>query len=203
MTSLVLMYVYFDDRGNIKAITPESDSALQQQYDQTMLPLSDVAPFLSGKKNAFDYVIKGLKKLTGTSYVLSKKFSNINLERTLENYLTKIESTSDLEPIIKVTAFTKSNRITVALNESYKELFTLGSQEEKDQVEEFLTSPPSKIYITRKSNPYHYLHSFTFVPRDLYYNGTAEIAMPEHLDIRNSSAYTKRIVSSYIYVVRE
>lgn len=203
MVSLVLMYVYFDQNGDIKAITPTADTGLSQQYTQTMLPLADVEPFLTGKRSSFDYIIKSVKKLAGNTYVLAKKFSNVNLARSLDSYLTKVENDSQVEPAIKIVAYTNWNGMALILNEAYKELYDIGTDEEKEKIEEFLTSGISYVYITEKSNPYNLFYDFSFLPKELYDAGKLEFKLPDEIDLRNSSAYTKRLVSSYSYTIKE
>lgn len=203
MVSLVLMYVYFDAAGDIKAITPTADLGIGKDYEHTMLPLSEVEAFLIGKKSTFDYVIKGVKKLSGKTYKLTKKFSNVNLSRSLDSYLTKISSSSDIEPAIRIYATIKWNRITLQINPSYKELYDIGLDEEKEKIDEFLSSGVSHIYITEKGNPYNLFYTVSFLPKDLYEKEKIDIKLPDEIDLRNSGAYTKRLVSSYSYAIRE
>ena len=55
---LEFMYVYFDNSGNIKAITPIKEAYNETYFSMAMLPLSEVEGFLSGKKNPSDFLIE-------------------------------------------------------------------------------------------------------------------------------------------------
>jgi hypothetical protein len=199
---LVLMYVYYDKNGDIKAITPTEDGAFDKSYNHVLLPLAEVEPFILGKKNSFDYMIKTTKKLTGDSSKLVKKYSNVNLTRSMDNYLTKVSTSSETEPVVKIIV-NSGNVISLQLNQSYKDMYEEGSEEEKEKIDEFVTSGISAIHITEKNNPYNLFTTISFSPRKLFDNLRIEFKYPEDLDLSSSSAYTKRLVASYQYVIKE
>jgi predicted nucleotide-binding protein (sugar kinase/HSP70/actin superfamily) len=203
MKQLILMYVYFDKNGDIKAITPSETEMYSKDYRHIMLPLEQVEDFITGKKNTFDYLIKTLKKITGETYKLTKKFANVSITRSLDTYLTKVNTYAPTEPVVKILTHIPHRSVTVSLNKSFKEMYTEGTEEEIEKIEEFINSGMSTVYITEKNNPYNFYARIDFVPRELFEKLTISVAAPEHVDLRNSSAYTKRLVESYQYVIKE
>lgn len=200
----VLMYVYFDRNGDIKAITPTASEVFSKDYEHMMVPLTEVEPFIMGTKNTFDYTVKRIKKVTGESFKLIRKVASVNITRSLDNYLTKISPYHlDSDPVLRVIYKARYNVISLFLNETYKQLYNDGLEEEIEQIEAFLNSGRSIIYITEKNNPYSLLFSFEFLPKDLFENLTLDFPVGEEVDLRNSSAYTKRLVDSYQYVIKE
>lgn len=203
MSSLVLMYVYFDGKGNIKAITPNEDQGISTDYEYAMFPISEVEHFMTGNKNLFNFQVKKVKKASGDTYEILKKQTTIDLTRSLNNYLNKIETTGVIDPIIKIVANPVSGKVTLSMNEGFKELQTYGTVEEQEIVSDFFAMGLSNIYITAKNNPYHLLFSITFLTKQLFDEVRMDFTIPEGLDIRNSSAYTKKLVNSYCYIVKD
>lgn len=202
MTALILMYVYFDKKGDIKAITPREDSSFSADYSYAMMPVADVESFLVGKHNPFDYTVKKNQKLGGPAYVISKKVSVVNLVRSIDNYVTKISET-EKSPIIRIIVNARNHTVSIALTDGFKDLYENGSVEEQESVIEFLESGLSTVYLTRKNNPYSLLYNITFSPKELFDRGRMSFNCPETLDLRNSSAYTKRLVNSYRYLIKD
>jgi hypothetical protein len=199
---LILMYVYYDKNGDIKAITPTEDGGFCKNYNHILLPLAEVEPFIQGKKSTFEYMIKRTRKLEADSAKLVKKFLNVNLTRSMDNYLTKVSTESELDPIVKIIAKTSHKTIIVQLNSSYKEMYESGTNEEKEKIEEFINSGLSSVYITEKNNPYNLLTTVSFAPKELFDKLRIVFKYNEDLDISSSSAYTKRLVSSYRYEIK-
>lgn len=203
MKQLILMYVYFDKNGDIKAITPTETEMYSREFRHIMLPLEQIEDFITGKKNTFDYIIKTLRKVTGDTFKLTKKFANVNITRSLDTYLTKVNTHTSTEPVVKIISHISHKSITVELNKSFKEMYAEGTEEEVEKIEEFINSGMSTIYITEMNNPYNFYAKIDFVPRDLFEKLTISVAVPENIDLRKSSAYTKRLVESYFYVIKE
>lgn len=199
MTSLVLMYVFYDKNGDIKAITPTLDEFFSNNFSSATFPLSEVEMFLTAQRNTFDYKVKQTDRISGTVFTLIKKQSNVNYTRTLDSYLTKVEDAKRFEDILTITNITDDNVISVEINKDFKELYIKNecTEEQQESIATFFTSGPSVVYLTKKNNPYHLLFSFTFTPIDLirvdklYFNYTG--------DYTDTSVYTKKLIIGYGY----
>lgn len=203
MKELVLMYVYYDKHGDIKAISPSDIEQYTKSYEYILLPLPEVEPFLLGQKNTFDYIIKKIKKLSGYSPSLTKKFIPIDLIRTLDTYLTEIPEKCDGETIVRINADVSKRKLIITMNELFKEMYNFGTDEEKEIVDNFVEIDSSILYITEKRNPYSLLTTITFIPKELFDKGKLYFDIPNNIDLQNSSAYTKRLVSNYTYSIKE
>ena len=202
MNTLIQMYVYFDKNGDIKAISPHEDLNFVKDYSYAMMPISEVEPFLVGKLNPFDYLVKKNNKLTGPVYIISNKVSTVRLTRSLDSYLTKISDSED-RPAIRVVVDIKRHKISLKLSDGFRDLYENGTVEEQEDIASFIDSDISTICITGRNNPYKLLHSFTFLPKELFDRNALHFDYPETIDLRNSSAYTKRLVNSYRYMIKE
>jgi hypothetical protein len=193
--SSVLMHVYYDKNGDIKAISPSSVGELDKSYSYALLPFSDVEPFILGKRNTAEYMIK--KTVT-----LSKKYLKVNLTRSMDNYLAKVSTDPEFSEVVKIVVNTKQKMITLLLNSSYKDIYEIGTEDERDKMDGFIKSNISHIYITEKNNPYSLLESISFLPKDLFESSRLEFKYHEDLDLSSSSAYTKGLMSTYQYVIK-
>lgn len=202
MVSLVLMYVYFDKNGDIKAITPSLDVALSGQFSIATFPLSEVEPFLLGLKRTFDFTVKKVQRAIGDSYKIVRKEYKINLARSLENYMTQVNTARNEEPILTITTYLSSNTIKLELDPLFRDIPSQGSDEDFSEVENFINYPVSLLYFTEKNNPYHLLHTLKYYPKTLFDSGAIIFDIPPSIDLSNSSVYTKKIISSYGYRIR-
>ena len=201
MKSLILMYVYYDINGDIKAITPSTDHGLAESYSTTTFPLEDVEQFLTGKENPFNYQIKITKTFSKQKIQLIKKALNINYVRTSENYLTKISEINKNENIIIITNNINDNNFSIEISKDFKKLYIHGTDEEKEAIIEFINKGLSTIYITRKNNPYVRLFTISFNTKVLYENDILYFTTDNK--ISNTSAYTKKFIESSAYGYRE
>ena len=202
MASLVLMYVYFDSNNDIKAITPMPDVTLAAGFNSATFPLSDVEMFMTGQKNPFDFTVKKIKRIGGESYVLAKKETHINITRTLDNYLMKISECIEDIPILKIMVDESAKHVTMYLDQSYKDIYKFGVDEERQDVENFINCNDITLYFTRKNDPYYLLHTVIVSPRELFEADKMSIPYPEYIDLSNSSVYTRKVLSSYGYRIR-
>jgi len=196
MTSLISMYVFFDVNGDIKAITPSLDESLTKEFTSSVFSLTEVEPFLTGKRNISDYRIRGTKLSGGTRYRLEKKYSTIVYTRTLDNYLTKIDSKKDDNTIVSVANNVSQRTLTLRLSADFRDGFTIDT--DNDDVQEFINTTKSTIYITEKNNPYKLFYSINFSPRTLFEKGVIYFKYDEPFGT-DTSAYTKKIISGYSY----
>jgi len=199
MTSLVLMYVYYDKNGDIKAITPGLDESFASICDVATFPLTEVEMFLTAQKSTFDYTVAKISSFAGDKFKLQKKPSTISYTRTLDSYLTKIEP-SRAGNIVLIENDTIAKTINIYLSSDFRELQQHGSEEEQESVEDFIRHGYSAIYITERNNPYSLRHTVTFSPRELFEKGSLHFSHEN--DYTNSSAYTKKIIAGYGYKER-
>ena len=62
MNTLVLMYVFYDKNGDIKAITPILDENFSINFSSATFPLAEVEMFLTAQSSTFDYQVNKLTK---------------------------------------------------------------------------------------------------------------------------------------------
>ena len=199
MNTLVLMCVFYDKNGDIKAITPILDENFSINFSSATFPLAEVEMFLTAQSSTFDYQVKQIDKVSGTTYKIVKKQTNVTYTRTLDSYLTKVDDVKRHETILTITNITDDSVISVEINKDFKELYIKNecTEEQQESIATFFTSGPSVVYLTKKNNPYHLLFSFTFTPIDLirvdklYFNYTG--------DYTDTSVYTKKLIIGYGY----
>lgn len=197
MNELIMMYVFFDRNGDIKAIGPSLNSFSFDDCLVTTVPLGDVEPFLTGKKTTYDYQIKKLRTQAGEKFTLTKKIIDVNYVRTLDNFLTEIGPARPGETIISIVNQKFNKSILVEISPEFKEIYTYGTGEQKDDVDEFLKLGQSSIYITEKHNPYRLLFNFSFIPSNLFHKEKLYFSYSNILE--NTSAYTKKLINGYSY----
>lgn len=198
MTPLVLMYVFFDRNGEIKAITPLMDDSLSINFESITCPLAEVEMFLTSEKNPYEYYIKKTERGDGVIYKLTKKVSEIKYTRTLDSYLTKVKDATHHD-IITITNNTLEKIISIEINKDFKiaHIHQYGSKEQQEDTTKFFNNDVSTVYVTKHNNPYHLLFSFTFTPKDLL---ESDILRFKYKDVYNdTSVYTKELISGYGY----
>jgi hypothetical protein len=111
MESLVMMYVYYDTQGNIKSITPAPDKQFNEEFQTATIPLPEVEIFLTGKRNPFDFVVKKVNKGIASEFKIIRKDNNISITRSLDNYLTVID-TDNKAPVIDIIVIPADKKIS-------------------------------------------------------------------------------------------
>lgn len=197
MQTLITMYVFFDKKGNIKAITPDHDPMFEN-YESANFPLSEVEGFLSGSKSSFDYTVQLANQIGSTTYKIVKKVNNVVITRSLDSYITKV-ATSGPKPLLLITADLLTKTISIDLNTNYEEVF---DDENEDRSDVFAGTTPINLYFTKKNNPYHLLHTVPFVPKDLLEDSHLEFQYSNDIDLSSSSVYTKKLISGYGYKIK-
>jgi hypothetical protein len=201
MESLVMMYVYYDTQGNIKSITPVPDKLFEEEFQTATIPLSEVEIFLTGKRNPFDFVVKKINNGIASEFKIIRKDNNISITRSLDNYLTVIDIENEA-PIIDIVVRPADKKIVIKLNNVFRELLTIGTEEEQNSVNEFLKNSDSSIYITKENDPYHLLHTITFSPRNLFDNSVLYFDYPVSINLSSCSGFTVKIINSYKFKVK-
>ena len=203
MTTLVLMYVYYDDEGNIKAISPTPDMFHRDHFKSATFPLADVDAFLTGMKNPFDYTICESRRPGSKSLEIIKKVSTVDLTRTLDNYLTKIDMIKGKDiPTIRVIINLIDKNIRLHLDSNFVKMYKDGNDEEFEDVDAFIKSGLSSMYVTKKNNPYHRLFTILFSPKELFEKGDLYFSYEKSLDFSDISIYTKKLVRIMVSELR-
>lgn len=199
MTTITLMYVYFDKRGDIKAITPILDDSLSENFSVSTFLLNEVTPFLTAERNIFDYYIKTLNRATGVVYKIIKKASNIVYTRNLSAYLTLVPQASYTGNSFTIVNDIKYKVVSIEVDEGMKSLYlaAAGTEDEHERLDNFFNTGSSTIYLTEKNNPYHLLFTFSFMPRELLTNERLYFSYEDTYN--NVSAYTKQLIPGYGY----
>jgi hypothetical protein len=193
------MYVFFDRNGDIKAITPSLDDNLSTSFSTATFPLAEVEAFLTAERNTFDYYVKKIDKISGTTYKLIKKKSDISYTRTLDSYLTKVEDAKRYDNILLITNDVANKVVSVEIDKEFKTAYVgqRGSEEQQETMDDFFSRGPSIVYLTKRNNPYHLLFSFSFTPRDLL--GAEKLYFNYTGDYNEASVYTKKLITGYGY----
>lgn len=195
MNSLVLMYVYFDKNGTVKAISPVPQPMFDGTFTSAMFPMSEVEDFLKSKKSISNYYVKKVGKLTSENYKLVRKSLNVSYTRTLDNYLTKVEDSNPATDIVKIVNDPNYKVVSIELSRDFIDLYTDGTEDDTDTVTHFINRGYSSVYLTKKDNPYHLLFSFTFSTKQLFEEGKLYFNCDK--EFVGTSAYTKKLISGY------
>ncbi len=198
MTSLTMMYVYFDKNGDIKSIGPSPDSSLDTNFNVSMFPLSELEDFLVGKKNPFDFQVKKTVTLAGDNFKLARKVVFVAQTRTLDSYLTKIDERKEGKvPLIRVMNDVEKKVFSIEATKEFLSMAKSDNEDLEEIVSDFVKNGTSTIYITKKNNPYALLYSLPFLPGNLFER--EKLYFPYTDTYTNTSAYTKKLLSGYYY----
>ena len=202
MNPLILMYVYFDQAGDIKAISPDTISSYAGVYSSATFPLSQISIFLEGKANTFNYFIKKDVKGFSSQYLITPKSSvQVSNLRTLDSYLVDISKNTDLDnSIMYVHNDTLARSITVVINPDFVRLLDSGTDSEKKFVESFINIGEISLFFTRKNDPYYLNFTLDFRAAELCKAGT--LYLEHDLDLSKSSVFTRKITNGYRYIER-
>lgn len=201
MSELIMMYVYFDELGDIKCISP-AINPIFIGYKYSTLPLSDVEPFLSAKKNPIDYCMKPVKRVTDVTYKLTRKpVLAVNQLRILDGFLTEVETYArSVEANILIEIFPKDKILKISINPDIKSLHEDGTDEEIEKINTLINTTSSSLFFTRKRDPYYLLETVNFSPRELFSHGIIHVSYTG--DLENTSIYTKKIIDGYGCAIR-
>lgn len=197
MNVLVMMYVFYDINGDIRAIAPSLSDFNDKNCSVATMRLADVEMFLTGKRNPSDYQVTKVRTLSGEKFTLTKKIIEVDYVRTLDNYLTEIAPPAQGQTVISIVNQKSSKTILVEIAPEFKDIYAYGTGEQKDDVDEFLKLGKTSVHITNKHDPYHLLFSFSFTPSDLFHKGLMYFNYAGVCE--NTSAYTKKVISGYGY----
>lgn len=201
MAILEMMYVYFDANGDIKTISPDP-IIVSESYSVRTFPLPEVEEFLTGKKNPFDYYVKATKSIAGPTHKITRKqVLDINYVRTLDNFLTEIQTMpKSSDAFVLIENIIAEKKIKITLNKVVKVLLEDGSDTDQETVTSFINHASASLFFTRKSDPYSLLHTLIFSPKELF--DKSELYWDYAVDLSNSSVYTKILLDGYSYRIK-
>ncbi len=110
---MIIMFVYYDAHGNIRAITPAIDSTQDTTLKYGPIPFSDVEHILTGQKNPLEYIVSELETATGTIHALIKKNQHVNFKRTLNSSLSEIKNE---DASVTIENYISTKTLTVKLH---------------------------------------------------------------------------------------
>lgn len=197
----VLMNVYYDNVGDIKAITPSEDPGLSAEYLFAPIPIAEVELFLLGQRNPYDFYVSKTKANGVEKFKITKKETKVDLTRSLDNFLTKVSDKEVANSILRIIAMPNKKTIRLQVDPEFVKLLTSGDDDERSEVEKFIQQGNSILYFTRYNNPFHHLYSLHFNPRILFQSGELLVSYNEKIDLFNSSVYTKKLLKSYTYKI--
>lgn len=185
------MYVYFDQAGDIKAITPEKDNSLVD-YRMTEMPAIDAVDFLSGIKNVHRYAVVE-DKATGDFVFVSKDTSQDQLS-TLGLYLLEVTDEFYNKHDIMIEHDVRRKHLRITLSGT-------GISKEATIRNKTLIANYNKLsfYFACFGDPNMLICSFDIhvcdlIKCDVYVN------LEHHGDeLDNASLFTKKILSKYHY----
>jgi hypothetical protein len=196
MTSLVMMYVYFDDAGDIKAIAPRPDSSYSAEFSYATFPLKEVEGFITAQKNSFNYTVKEVTKFSGTTYCIVKKAAHVNYTRSVNNYLSLVAPAS-VKSIITIVNDTRQQKISIQLAKDFEDMYNETPDEHQLILEKFLNGAMSELHFTQRNNPYVLLQTVSFSPTELFNRHVLEFKATKILN--NASVYTRKLIDNYGY----
>ena len=195
-----MMYVYFDGSGEIKSISPDPSAAISATYRAIMVPVSDVEGFLLGKKNPFNYFIKGIERLGTTTYTITRK-EPPNAFRNVDNFLTEIGSVARSDDAnILIENYINDKVLKISINTVIKDLLVEGTDAEINRLSILLDAPAIYLFFTKKKDPYYLIDTVSVSPKAIFDTDILHIDYTANLS--NVSVFTKKLLNGYAYIER-
>lgn len=194
--ALILMYLYYDTRGEIKGISPAPEAALDP-FKYTTIPLDRVEKFLTGQANPFDYTVKVIPGKTPT---IVKKEPIKAQPRSNNQFLTEITEEKIGATSLKFSINKANHRLRISVAKALLSLYNSYDEEDEDAREELVSvvqNYNSYVYATELKNPFAHICSISFNVKELFDLGEVEIGLPEEVDVENLSLYTKKLFEGY------
>ena len=184
------MFVYFDDSGNIKSITPESNQDLGE-YRTAKFESTEVRDFLTGAKNIHRYAVIEDSETNTLKFV--SKHTDKDSIKTVNRHLTEVteEFGDDHDIMIEHDVRRKHIRVTMSGT----------TTPEKTKSNKSLVSNISyfRFYFTLYGDPNMLICSFD-VPVKEIIDHDVFINLEHHGDeLNNATLFTKKILGKYHY----
>ena len=189
------MFVYFDDSGNIKCISPVEDEAQEKAFQRTKLPLKNVYRFITGEVSPSKFIVKK-KKGKLNNFVIVERLYEISHVRKLDRFLTEIDQGRVQGAEMEIVVDVKNSSITFRLNNQVRLEFI----ETIDNLD--LASINGlrmlKVYCTTKNDPSMLIEGFDLPVKDLL---QGNVIRPYTCDVTNYSLFTRRVFDNYSYTI--
>lgn len=190
------MFVYFDQSGNIKCISPLQDAEHHDRYLHTKKKLFEVYKFITGELAPNRYKIEKVDGKIG-EYEIKKRSSEVSYVRTLERFLTEIVEGYEKRYELEIIADESSKIITFKFTDEVRQEI-IGSVEDIFQAT-IHGLKVLKFYCTTKNDPSMLVESFEVPIHKLLSEGAVE--MDYNVDIRDYSIFTRRVLNKYGYKI--
>ena len=189
------MFVYFDESGNIKCISPVVDQQQETVSQATKLPLKDVYKFITGEISPTRYLVKK-KKGTANKYEIVKRRYEISHVRKLDRFLTEIIPGYGKKTGLEIIADMQSNTLTFKLADNVRNEFL-------ETIDDLSLASISgmrvlKFYCTTKNDPSYLIESFTVSVTALL-QGNVYIEFKS--DLAKYSLFTRQVFDNYSYKI--
>jgi hypothetical protein len=202
MSTLIMMYVYFDTAGEIKSIASDPSTAFSDTYSLITTPLDEVDSFLTGRKNPFDYYVKTVSRLGIVSYKITRKaVIGTNTLRSVDTFLTELLAYNrGSDANIFVENFVESKTLKISVNPDIKTLLECGSDVEIEKLTSLVNTPLLYLFFTKKNDPHFLLKTISVSPKELFNCSAVHINYAE--DLSDASVFTKKLIDGYGYITR-
>lgn len=185
------MFVYFDENGNIKSITPVANPDLEE-LRSAEVSVEEATPFLKGTKNIHRYAVVQDKETEQFKFV-SKEEDKAELS-TINQFLTEVtnEYHNDYDIMIEHDVRRKHLRVTMS---------GTGDDAAATRMKKTLVSNFKKLtfYFTLFGDPNMLVCTFD-VPVSELKNGQVYINLEHHGDeLNNATLFTKKVLGKYHY----
>jgi hypothetical protein len=191
-----LMYVYFDDAGNIKCISPIQDSDHHEKFMSTKLPIAEVYKFITGELAPNKYKIEKREGKVNEYYV-KKRNSEISYVRTMDRFLTEVPEGYEADYELEIVADEKNKSITFRFVDGVRENIL----ESVDDIHQATIHGLKilKFYCTTRNDPSMLIESFNVPVNKMLSDG--EVVMDYTVDIKDYSIFTRRVLNRYGYKI--
>ena len=189
------MYVYFDDSGNIKCISPVEDVDHESKFQVTQLPLKNVYGFITGEISPAKFIVKKRKGKVNEFVIVERQFE-VSHVRQLDRFLTEIDvgfiKDSELEVVVDEANASLTFRLSHAIRQEFIESV---DNLENASINGLRTL---KFYCTTKNDPSIFIEGFD-VPVVGLLQGN--VIVPYKSNISQYSLFTRRVFTKYSYII--
>lgn len=189
------MFVYYDKNGDIKSISPVED--LNSEFKKATVDITTVEHLLTGELNPGNFIIRELKDKT---FIIVEKPSITEQRiRYLDPFFIELQYNNTA--LVKIVNDIKNNKIDLELSDEFYRILRDKDHEHNESVSLFAGIKSTPMYFTKFGDPYILLSTINFSPNELTIKKTLSLTYTDN--IHNSSVFTRRILETYSYTVKE
>ena len=203
MKKIIMMFVYYDERGDIRAICPAPDGQFENQgCKYVTVPFPEVEDFLTSAKNPFNYHIE-TKRKNGVDIVklLPKQVRQVSYLRSINNYLSEINYQNEEANAIIIENNVEDKILKIWIDPFLKIQVDDEECEDQEKLINFRSLPKINFYFTTKNDPSFLIKTISLEPKKLFSNSFIEISYVENLN--EASLFTKKYFEYYSYIVKK